>query len=310
MPLIRIMLHRISAAVAGVDGVDTPERTERFRQLVAKLGDAASSTFARGDKAAVIAEGQRTVAALVDEFMAPSLHRRRGLAKKFQTGEVARADLPRDVLMMICLKGEDVRAGDTDYEAYVWRECMLFLHAATQTTTHALPHVPVHIHDWLSVHAEDRAKLTDAEFLHRAVEESLRLHQASPVRFRTAAKDVTLSTGRKVAENEMVALWVPEANVDTAVFGPDARAFNPNRPAAEKARAWGLTFGVGVHMCMGRALVTGLQRGEGNTEGTMVKILKSLYARGMSLDPARPPKRIASSFHDSYESVPIVLRRA
>ncbi len=65
-------------------------------------------------------------------------------------------------------------------------------------------------------------------------------------------------------------------------------------------------------MCMGRPLVTGLyQRPDDNngTEGTMVKILKALHACGAELDPDHPPQRTTHSYHDMYDSMPVILRK-
>ena len=44
------------------------------------------------------------------------------------------------------------------------------------------------------------------------------------------------------------------------------------------------------------------------TEGTMIRILRTLYEAGAEMDPAKPPKRVAASYHDAYESFPLILR--
>ena len=75
---------------------------------------------------------------------------------------------------------------------------------------------------------------------------------------------------------------------------------------------WGLTFGAGAHNCLGRSLVTGLFNKPDETtgtEGTIVKMLKVLYAHGIELDPNDPPKRTAVTHHDAYGSMPIILRK-
>ena len=40
----------------------------------------------------------------------------------------------------------------------------------------------------------------------------------------------------------------------------------------------------------------------------MVRIVKTLYDLGAELDLENPPKRISVSYHDTFESVPIILR--
>ena len=311
IPLIRMMLFRISALIVGVDGVDTPEKTERFRKLVEALGEAATAQWSVGDKDAVLRAGKETLRQLVDEFLSPSLDRRRCLVARHEAGEIAREDLPRDVLTLICLNHDDVIPEDDPHYCYTWREAGFFLVASSQTSTHTLPHVLVHIAEWIKEHPEDAAKVNDPSFLRKAVGESLRLHQTSPVKLRVASKDITLSTGRRVAAGEMVALLAPPANLEPEIFGEDADRFNPYRQVAKGQQPWGLTFGKGAHMCCGRWLVTGLFNrtdDKTGTEGTMVKIVRTLYAHGVELDPDNPPKLITATYHDAYESVPIVLR--
>ena len=312
VPLIRIMLHRIAAQVTGADDINTPERTERFRVLIAKLSEAAAGQWTTQDREKLIEEGVKARQALVDEFLLPSFERRLGLAARYAAGELSKEELPRDVLMLICLHGNDQQTEYKSYEAYVWRECALFLSASTQTTTHSLPNVVTHIAHWISEHPEDAHKINDTGFLRLAVGESLRLHQTAPVKMRIAARDVTLSSGRKIARDEQVAVFAPYANVDPELYGPDAAEFNPYRKQPAGIHPWGLTFGAGVHMCLGRSLVTGvLNRADEKTgaEGTIVKMLKVLYSFGMELDPDDPPKRMATSFHDTYETLPIILRK-
>ncbi|HSV82969.1 MAG TPA: cytochrome P450 [Ramlibacter sp.] len=313
VPLIHAALTRISALVTGVDGVDTPERTERFRELVLTLSAATTGSFSTKPQAAMIESGKAAMKTLVDEYLRASLERRIGLARQHRAGTVAKEALPRDMLTALCLKDDLSRPDDGDKIPYVWRQCALFLTASIKTTSHSLPHVFVHLDEWLREHPEDREKLADPEFLHRAAAESFRLHQTSPARFRAAVRDVTLSTGRKVAQGEMVALHAPPANVQAEVFGEDARHFNPWRETPKGMQPWGMTFGLGTHSCLGRTLVTGItNRGDERhgTHGTAVRIMMALYGLGAELDPENPPQRPHESMHDTYESVPMILRRS
>jgi cytochrome P450 len=210
------------------------------------------------------------------------------------------------------LKDDLSRPDDGEKIPYVWRQCALFLTGSIKTTSHSLPHVFVHLDEWLKEHPEDKARLDDPEFLHRVAAESFRLHQTSPARFRAAAKDVTLSTGRKVAAGEMVAIHAPPANVQTEVFGEDARYFNPWRKVPDGMQPWGMTFGLGSHSCLGRNLVTGIMnKGDDKhgTHGTAVRVMLALYKLGAELDPDNPPLRPHDSMHDHYDSVPMILRK-
>lgn len=314
VPLVRSMLLRIAAQVTGIDGIDTPERTERFHVLLDRLSEAISGQMQTGDPEDVVKNGLITFRTLIDEFLHASLERRRGLVKQYNEGALAKDDLPRDLLTLLCLHGQDsfIQEGDTPYDRYVWREACFFLNAATSTTTLSLPHVILHLHDWVRLHPEDIDKLTDAGFLRMAVAESLRMHQTAPVKFRVANSDLTLSTGRKVAKDETLALYAPLANYEEGLFGTDPETFNPYRKPTGNVQNWGMTFGAGVHMCLGRSLVTGVYNrpsDSAGTEGTMVKILKELYSKGLELDPDRPPQRSTTTYNDVYDSVPIILRK-
>ena len=310
VPLIRRMSVRISAGVTGVDGVDTPERTERFLSLVALLSEAVSGQWTKRSADDVIEQGMQALQRLVDEFLQSSLDRRLALAAKFKQGTISAEELPRDMLMTLCLADDVHKAGDTGVIPYVWRQCTLFLSAAINTTSHAAAHVLVHLDEWIKEHPDDERRLTDPEFLRSAVTETLRLHTNSPVMFRTAVKDLTLSTGRAVVAGEMVALYTTVANRDSKRFGKDADVFNPNRPAPRQSTRWGMTFGMGRHMCFGSNLVIGVAGQadkERGTDGTLVTMLRALYLRGCRLDPASPPREMTTSFLPTYESVDVLL---
>jgi len=307
-PLLLTMLHRITALVTGVDDVDTRERTERFRALVVKLTEAVTAEWSTRDHNEVVAEGLETRRQLVDEFLLPSLERRRELALQYKEGKLARESLPTDLLMLLCLHGDDARPDD---DTYVWREASLFLVASIHTTAQALPHVMVHLTEWFKQHPEDYAKRLDSSFLRQAAMESLRLHQPVPTLLRIAASDTELSTGRKVKKGERVALFFVPANRDENLFGEDANEFNPYRKGKPRLSPWGLTFGGGVHTCIGRPLVTGLfsrPDDRTGTEGTMIRMLHTLFEAGAEMDPGNPPTRTAISYADAYATFPLILR--
>jgi cytochrome P450 len=310
IPLIRAMLFRITAIVAGLDGVDTAERTERLRFLVERVGEGASVEWSVRPHDEVIAEALAYREELISEYYRPSFLRRQELVRRFHAGEIARADLPQDVFTLIALH---IDALDPDDATYIWREASLFVIASVQTTTHTLPHVVRHVYEWCRAHPEDEPRMRDADFLRRAAGESLRLHAPTPTLTRLAARNTRLkSSGLEIREGERVALFFPLANRETAVYGPDARQFNPHREAPQGLQPWGLSFGAGIHMCIGRSLVTGMFNRTDDatgTEGTMVKIVRMLFEAGAELDPADPPERgHAVSYHDHYSRFPVILR--
>ncbi|MBF9032694.1 cytochrome P450 [Rhodobacterales bacterium HKCCE2091] len=314
VPLIHAVLTRISARVTGADGVDTPERTEVFRDLVLDVSAATTASYSSAsDPAGVIRKGRESLQRLVDDFLQVSLDRRKDLAARHSAGEIPAEDLPRDMLMSLCLADDLSHPDDAEKIPYIWRQSALFLTGSIKTTSHTLPHVFIHIDEWVKEHPEDREKLTDSEWLHRAAAESFRLHQTTPARFRKAARDIELSNGRRIAKGEMIALHPAVANVSDEVFGPDGRYFNPYRAIPDGMRPWGLTFGMGSHSCIGQNLVTGIQnKGDEKhgTHGTAVRLLRAMYELGAELDPDNPPRRPDDNLHDTWESVPVVLRNA
>jgi len=302
--LVNIMLHRITAAVTGIDDVTTPERTERFRWLAQKIGEAVSSEWTVGDRDEIIRIGLELRRQCVQEFILPSLERRRELVASYRADKLGREELPTDLLTVILLHWQD----HWD-EAWVWQEATLFIVAAIETTTHALPHVVKELADWIDAHPDDKAKLTDPDFLKLASNETLRLHVPVPTLQRKAIRNVELKSGRRFRTGDHIALLFGAANREPMLFGADADRFNPYRVTARSVQPWGLTFGGGPHLCMGRPLVTGTSQRTGDeastTQGTMVRILGELYRRGLALDAQ--PQRNQREYRGFYETMPVVF---
>jgi len=302
--LLRTMLARISAVTTGIDGVDTPERTDAFRSYVEQLGVGATVEWSTEDHGEVI---DRILAVRKDferDFYDASVARRKALIAQFEAGEIERDDLPRDLLTLMFLHWND----EWDDELPL-REAALYLVAATQTTTHAVPHMMMHLTEWFEEHPEDRAKAHDREFLKGAAHETVRLHLPSPALLRIAVRDVELSNGIKIAKDERVACLFTPANRDTDAFGADARTYNPRRDSGS-LKPWGFAFGGGEHTCIGRTLVTGLSARTDNddgTDGTLVNIMAALLAAGAELDPSDPPNYTEMSYHDAYGRFPLVF---
>ncbi len=304
--VLRAMLARIAAATTGIDDVDTPERTTAFREYVELLGTGATVEWSTEDHGEVISRILKIRDEFDRDFFASSVARRRDLIERHRQGEIGDDQLPVDLITMLYLHWND----DWD-EGLPMREACLFLVAATQTTTHSVPHLIAHLDEWFENHPEDRAKVSDREFVKRAAHEALRLHLPSPALLRIANEEVELSNGKKVAANERVACLFTPANRDPEVFGPDAGVFNPYREVSA-VKPWGLTFGGGEHLCIGRTLVTGLSPRTDNddgTDGTLVNIAGALYDAGIEIDPDDPPSYTEASHHDAYGRFPILLTR-
>jgi pimeloyl-[acyl-carrier protein] synthase len=141
-----------------------------------------------------------------------------------------------------------------------------------------------------------RLSYADPEDIASAVEEGLRLDAPIPFVARAATKDVTLS-GTVVPEGGRVLAILASANRD-----PDFVA-DPDRFLLGRARNQSLSFGGGVHFCLGAPLV----------RLAMARLLGSLlkrFGRVRVADPAlleSPPWR-QSIIPRGLDSLPIVLR--
>lgn len=87
----------------------------------------------------------------------------------------------------------------------------------------------------------------DRALLPTAVEEMLRWASSTPYNRRTATRDVDLH-GQRIAAGDKVSLWWASANRDDAVFA-DPYTFDITRNPNPH-----LTFGRGVHFCLGASL--------------------------------------------------------
>lgn len=282
VPFGRAVFLQFAAALIGFDDVTDPGATAELLHRLGPLLEAVTVEWSTRDHATVIGEGEAARDALVHRFHTPAARRR--------AAQVERGDAPTDLLSLLAAHG-----AEWDDDAAV-REVVLFLAASTLNNAALLVH---------TAHALDgtTGDPTDDE-LRDAVFETLRLRPPTVALVRRALSDVRLRDGRLIREGEHVAVDLVAANRDPAVFGPDADAFRPGRPLPDRVRPWGLAFGSGPHLCLGRAVVTGSTA----APGVHVQVLRALLAMGVRSDPDRPPVLAASAQvrHDSY---PVLLTR-
>ncbi len=84
-------------------------------------------------------------------------------------------------------------------------------------------------------------------------------------------------------------------NRDKSVYGADADVFNPHRkPTAEGVAPWGLSFGHGMHACIGQELAAGLLEHSDETRdyefGLVTVAVQAMLDRKARRDPARPAR--------------------
>jgi cytochrome P450 len=303
----------LTADFAGIDRpAKTAEETSALLRLVMIFSEGATLVHSTRDKDAVRAEVREALVELDRLFLQPSIARRQALLARFESGEIDEDALPRDVLTVL-LRNEDRLELPPDL---LRREVAFYLQAGSHSTANSTVHAMHNILRWMESHPEDRPRIMqDPLFLQRCVHESLRLHPASPVAWRKPICPVHLPNGATAGVNDRVEvdLWV--ANRSKDVFGEDADVFNPHRQIAPGNEPFGLTFGTGVHTCLGRDLDGGLvPRGTvdpaTHSYGIITMLVKALLDAGAAPDPAKPPEMATHTARPNWGRYSIVFRRS
>jgi cytochrome P450 len=305
--LVRSALVRASAALIGLDLADE-EAVDRLLAYSSVIAEGRDVVWATTNQDEVVRRVHETWLRLQAEFYRPARERREKLLAEHAAGRVAEGRLPND-LITVLLRNPAAIAG-RDEADLIAHELGLFLTASINTTTAATPKTVEALSRWLESHPEDRAELGDEGFLRQAAQEALRLYPTVPYLLRQAECDVVLSTGRHVAEGSLVRIDIGAANRNRAVFGADADHFDPHRRPTIPRR-YGLSFGGGIHMCIGLELTTGNQSAPEpeRTTGMVVQILRELFNAGLELDPEHAPRLKSKTTQHKYESFPVVFTR-
>lgn len=300
----------LTADFAGIDRTEkTTEETEDLLRFAKIFSEGATMVHSKKDKAKLAEE---VAAALVDfdeRFVRRSIARRLDQLEKVRAGDMAEDDLPRDVLTVI-LKNEDRLELPDDV---VLREMAFYLQAGSHSTANSMVHAVHEIFTWMDAHPEDRDRITsDPVFLQRCVHESLRLHPASPESWRSAMCPVKLSGGEEMAAGDKVVLDLHAANRSMEIFGPDADRFNPYRDIPKGRDPFGLTFGVGVHTCLGRDLDGGIvPKGDVDPEtheyGIVTLLVKALLDNNVRADPDNPPTPDPNTVRPNWGRYPVLF---
>lgn len=294
-------------------GIDRPrgdaDETARLLRMVGVFGEGAILVHSKRDKETVRAEVRAALAEFDADFYQPSMARRRALLGRFAAGEITEDALPRDVLTVL-LRNEDKVDLPPDV---MMREIAFYLQAGSHSTANATTHAFHDVVTWCAAHPEDARRIrSDRLFLQRCVHESLRLHPASPVAERRPVCPVALAGGENADPSDRVVIEMASANRDTSVFGADADRFNPHRVLPEGVPPWGLTFGTGVHTCLGRDLDGGMQP-RADTDpathqyGIVPMLVQALLERNARPDPARPATRSVLTERPNWGCYPILL---
>ena len=299
------MMMNLAAFTAGVDRPErSGEETHRLYEYMMRFIEGATLAHYGGDRAAKRAEVADALVAFDEEFLQPSIARRRAALAALAVGEVTEDDLPRDVLTVL-LRNED----DLDLAPdVVLRETCFYLLAGAHTSATAFVRTLDHVFRMREVAPADAERAReDLAFLQRCVHETVRLQPSSPVAVRRAVEAVDLLGGRAVAPGDEVVIDLMAANRDPAVFGPTADEFDPHRELAPGVAPWGLSFGLGMHACIGQELAAGsdLRAGAEPLHGLVPVAVHAVLAAGGRPDPDDPPRLDPTSARGYWAAYPV-----
>jgi cytochrome P450 len=281
---------------ADFSGIDRPEKsvaeTEALLAHVKSFSEGATLVHSTRPKADVEAEVRTHLAAFDAQFLKPSIARRQAMLAQVANGSLAEDALPRDILTVL-LRNEDRL--DLPYDLLL-REMAFFMQAGSHSTSNAMTHSMHEIFTWAGADTARWARVMgEPFFLQKCVHESLRLHPASPEAWRRPVCPVHIGAQQAADESHRIILDLFNANRQQSIFGSDAEAFNPDRTTPVGVQPFGLTFGIGVHTCLGRDIDGGLvARAESDPAthqyGVVTQLVRALLdagARPIADDPPR-----------------------
>ena len=194
---------------------------------------------------------------------------------------------PGFLMDLINARDEDEKLSNDELIA----TCILILFAGHETTTNLIGNATL----LLLQHPEQLAKLrADGTLIDSTIEEVLRFDGPTNALVRVAAQDHELH-GHKISAGERVFVMVNSANRDPRMF-EDAERFDITRKQNRH-----LTFGQGIHLCLGAKLA--------REEGRIA--VERLFTRfpDLSLDPKAQPDWLDAMVPRGTSRLPVILKR-
>jgi hypothetical protein len=311
LQLARRTMMKLACTIAGLDIAD--DDFETVFALMNRLARAATVFHATINHDELRADGLDALRQVDVLFVQPALRRRVALVDAYEAGECVEHDLPRDVLTTL-LRNQDALGLPIDV---VIRETAYFPWVGSHSTANAFVHAVHRLFQWVDAHPSDRLAVTsDPLVLQRFVHETLRLHPASPQTHRLGTDEPTTIGGQRIRSGQRVIVDMERANRDPDVWGRDADEFRPGRSIPDDAAPWGLTFGHGIHACLGMELAGGIApeldadgRVNPNTHvyGAITTMASMLFARGLRRDPDRPAVLDTSTVRTVFSAYPVLF---
>lgn len=309
----RFMVY-LAIAFAGIDRQSNDlEELSRLVRLLRMFGVAA--TLGQAKDQSNLEQTRAEVTAAIEEFDAafftPSVARRRELLDAVARGEKDKEDLPMDVLTVLL---QDVDKLELARDMML-RETGFFFLASAHTSVHSLGHAMHHILNWCEQTPGGRQQLVDDPVrLQRFVHESFRLHPSSPIAKRVALAPVTFHDGQTASTGDTVVINLRQANRDEAVFGANPDAFNPEREIKRGIAETGVTFGIGMHACLGKNLAAGALPAAGKAYdadshqmGTVAWLCHRLLQDGIQADKTQTPSLDQTIERETWLEYPVLM---
>jgi cytochrome P450 len=283
----------LAARRAGID--HPPGDLAALRELVRYVlafsqGSAILDTV--GDAEAVRTEVRAALREFDGKFFTASCNKR---LAAIDSGSAAPArSAETDVLTLLLLHSRTDAGVGLDRDL-ILRETATYLQGGTHTSGQTLVNMLDLFAPWARTAEGAWAKLRDDRlFAQRCIQETIRLRPTTPQIKRLAERDTRVG-GMTIEGGTVVVLDVYRANTDTAVFGDDAGSFNPYRATPAGYQPWGLSFGAGPHICIGRTVAAGLPEVSGDTgqhlSGLVPYMAQATARLGIEPDPERPAVR-------------------
>lgn len=310
-----LMSVALSARVAGIDIEETSveERLELV-EYVHTFAEGLSIDAARTDVDRVRERVQQGLKEFGDRYLRASLSTE---VKGSSAAPISDAPLedqgqPDDVLGVLLENRDELDLDD----AQILREVALYVEAGSHTSSQTLTNT---LHFIFGLEEDDpdlRYRLVeDRAAVQRFVHEALRLRPTNP-KIKRRAKCDTRVGNISIEKGTILHLDTATANRDVAVYGVDAEEFDPWREISETAPRYGLSFGGGLHSCIGRALAVGMSiPGEPDLPahhlfGIVTLMVQELLRRGVVPSPEGLPIPDKQTDRWSrWEKYPVVFER-
>jgi cytochrome P450 len=284
MVVLETVFWPLAAEMVGIDGVSADETALFLRETARGVKDGfAVDSWVGADRGIRMEQALAAREAFYGRYVMPSTTRRRALIKE-ASARGAEADLPVDAISLL------LRAGCDDQ--VICSDATSLLVGATENNANAVAECLVNLECWFRLHPEDRHLAADEAFLHSALEETIRLRGSTRLRIRSmTSRGQLASSGRDFTDGDRLVVDFGRANREQGVFGEDASEFEPHRSErlGPRVKPYGVAFGAGRHLCLGRALALGDPRTE--RAGLLVPLLAALYQAGIRFDPDKDPRR-------------------